>query len=59
MREYHPIQYEVCEVIPQHTSPNHPTLLAPFNTVQEALDAAKLYGYIGENYFVRPIEHVK
>lgn len=50
-----PTRYEVCEKVPQHTSTDNPVLLSPFNSVEEALSTAKSYGYIGDNYYVRPI----
>lgn len=50
-----PVKFEVCEKEPQHTSTENPVLLAPFDSEKEALMVAKSYGYVGENYFVRPI----
>lgn len=53
-----PERYEVCEREPRHCATANSVILAPFNSEKEALECADKYGYVGDNYFVRPIQKV-
>ena len=46
------VQYAVYERIAAHGAVDSGIILSPFNTVAEAIEAGKRYGYHGDNYYV-------